>query len=176
MVKILYEDNHCIAVAKPHGMPTQEDESKDESLMDEVKAFIKQRDAKPGNVFLGMVHRLDRPVGGVVLFAKTSKGASRLSEQFRVHTVEKTYWAVVEGAPEEREGKVIEWIEKDVKTNTVRSSTHEEPGMLRAETAFRVMRSNGEHTLIEVKPKTGRPAGASPTGSDAASPSSASPR
>ncbi|NBX49638.1 RNA pseudouridine synthase, partial [bacterium] len=89
---VLYEDNHLIAVHKPHGMLTQGDETGDENLFDSVKAFIKQRDQKPGNVFLGLLHRLDRPVGGVVLFAKTSKGASRLSEQFRTHAIEKVYW------------------------------------------------------------------------------------
>jgi 23S rRNA pseudouridine1911/1915/1917 synthase len=154
---ILYEDNHCIAVSKPHGLPTQEDESKDESLFDQVKQFIKERDKKPGNVFLGMVHRLDRPVGGIVLFAKTSKGASRLSEQFREHQVEKIYWAVVEGAPEETEGKLVEWIEKDTKNNTVEGYDHEMPGTMRAETDFTVVKSNGFQTLIAVRPKTGRP-------------------
>ncbi|NBS68696.1 RluA family pseudouridine synthase, partial [bacterium] len=98
MLTILYEDNHLIAVQKPHGMLTQGDETGDENLFDSVKAFIKQRDQKPGNVFLGLLHRLDRPVGGVVLFAKTSKGASRLSEQFRTHAIEKVYWCVVEGS------------------------------------------------------------------------------
>lgn len=93
---VLYEDNHLIAVRKPHGMLTQGDDTGDANLLDGVKAFIKERDQKPGNVFLGLLHRLDRPVGGVVLFGKTSKGASRLSEQFRTHTIQKTYWAVVE--------------------------------------------------------------------------------
>ena len=156
-MNILYEDNQCIAISKPHGVPTQEDESKDESLFEQVKKFIKTRDKKPGNVFLGMVHRLDRPVGGVVLFAKTSKGASRLSEQFREHKVEKIYWAVVLGAPEETEGKIVEWIEKDTKHNTVDGYDHEMPGTVRAETAFKVVKSNGEQTLIEVRPVTGRP-------------------
>ncbi len=96
MIRVLYEDNHLIAVYKPHGMLTQADDTGDESLFDAVKAFIKERDQKPGNVFLGLLHRLDRPVGGVVLFAKTSKGASRLSEQFRTHAIQKIYRCVVE--------------------------------------------------------------------------------
>src|SRR5512135_2259900 len=108
-MRILYEDNHCLAVQKPHGMLVQGDKTGDVSLMDEVKDFIKQRDRKPGNVFLGLVHRLDRPVGGVVLFAKTSKGASRLSDQFRTRSVEKVYWAVVEGTPKPRAGKVVQF-------------------------------------------------------------------
>src|SRR3990167_21443 len=112
-MRILYEDNHLIAVEKPHGQLTQADESGDVSLLDEVKAFIKTRDQKPGNVFLGLLHRLDRPVGGVVLFAKTSKAASRLSEQVRSHSIEKVYWAVVEGTPKQTEGTVVQWLVKN---------------------------------------------------------------
>ncbi|MEI7741999.1 MAG: RluA family pseudouridine synthase [bacterium] len=156
-MEILYEDNHCIAVNKPHGLPTQEDESKDESLMDQVKEFIKERDQKPGNVFLGMVHRLDRPVGGVVLFAKTSKGASRLAEQFREHLIEKVYLAMVEGTPEDTEGTVVEWIEKDTKNNIVMGYDHEMPNTQRAETTWRVIKADAANTLIEVRPKTGKP-------------------
>ena len=109
---VLYEDNHVIAVRKPHGMLTQGDDTGDTNLMDEVKAFIKERDAKPGNVFLGLLHRLDRPVGGVVLFAKTSKGASRASEQFREHTIKKVYHAVVSGEPR-KSAPLVHWILKD---------------------------------------------------------------
>ena len=118
-MNILYEDNHCIAVSKPHGVLVQGDKTGDPNLMDEVKAFIKEREKKPGNVFLGLVHRLDRPVGGVTLFAKTSKGASRLSEQFRTRSVEKTYWAVVEGEPREKKGRVVQWLRKDEANNFV---------------------------------------------------------
>jgi len=156
-MNILFEDNHCIAVQKPHGLPTQSDESKDESLFEQVKAFIKERDHKPGNVFLGMVHRLDRPVGGVVVFAKTSKGASRLSEQMREHKISKVYWAVVEGAPVETEGKLIEWIEKHEWKNVVNAFDEEQPDTQRAETDYKVLKSDGMRTLIEVRPLTGRP-------------------
>lgn len=150
---ILYEDNHLIAVRKPHGMLTQGDETGDVNLMDEVKAFLKQRDNKPGNVFLGLLHRLDRPVGGVVVFAKTSKGASRLSEQFRTHTIEKVYWAVVEGVPKQPAGNIVQWLVKDERTNVVTAYDHEVPGALRAETAYAVVHGS----VIEVRPKTGRP-------------------
>ena len=154
---MLYEDNHVIAVNKPHGMLTQGDESGDKNLLDSVKAFIKERDQKPGNVFIGLLHRLDRPVGGVVLFAKTSKGASRLSEQFRVHGVEKTYWAVVEGEPKEKSRKVVQWLKKDEATNVVTPFDHEVPGSLKAELDYTVLKTIGDKSLVEVRPKTGRP-------------------
>ncbi len=156
-MKIFYEDNHCIAVMKPHGVLTQGDETGDANLMDEVKAFIKERDKKPGNVFLGLVHRLDRPVGGVTLFAKTSKGASRLSEQFRTRSVQKVYWAVVEGAPGKKEGTIVQWLRKDEKNNFVHAFDREETGAFRAESFYRVLKSNRERSLVEVIPATGRP-------------------
>ncbi len=95
MIRVLYEDNHLIAVYKPAGVLVQGDETGDTCLMDDVKAYLKEKYQKPGNVFLGLLHRLDRPVAGIVLFAKTSKGASRLSEQFRTHSIEKIYHAVI---------------------------------------------------------------------------------
>lgn len=177
MVDVLYEDNHLIAVRKPHGMLVQGDETGDPSLINEVRYFIKQRDNKPGNVFVGLLHRIDRPVGGVVLFGKTSKGSARLSEQFRAHNVEKTYWAVVEvSMPSARDsrrpesanpshptsklqpnGTVKQWIVKDEKSNRVTAHDHEVPGSLYAETSYRVLVEGDGRALIEVKPKTGRP-------------------
>jgi 23S rRNA pseudouridine1911/1915/1917 synthase len=156
-VKVLYEDNHVIAVNKPHGMLTQGDDTNDISLLDEVKKFIKERDNKPGNVFVGLLHRLDRPVGGVVLFAKTSKGASRISEQIRNHTVEKTYWAVVEGTPERQAGEVIQWLVKDEGKNIVTPYNHEVAGSLKAELTYKVLKTKDGKSLIEIRPKTGRP-------------------
>src|SRR3989344_9603588 len=100
-LKVLYEDNHAIAVFKPAGLLSQGDKTGDVSLFDQVKLYIKEKYHKPGNVFLGLVHRLDRPASGIVLFAKTSKGASRLSEHFRNRTIEKTYHALVLGKPKE---------------------------------------------------------------------------
>lgn len=156
-MNILYEDNHLIAVNKPHGMLTQGDETGDACLMDEVKALIKEREKKPGNVFLGLLHRLDRPVGGVVVFAKTSKGASRISDQIRKRTVEKIYWAVVEGVPPAVMGDVVQWLVKDEQTNTVTVHEQEVPGSLYAELGYRVRKTIGEFSLIEIRPKTGRP-------------------
>ena len=154
-MKILYEDNHLIALQKPHRQPTEGDDSGDLSLLDEVKAFIKQRDQKPGNVYLGMVHRLDRPVGGVVLFAKTSKAASRISGQIRDRQVEKVYWAMVEGEPAKTDGVVTQWLVKDHDENMVAAYQTEVAGSQKAETAYKVLKM-GEFTLLEVRPKTGR--------------------
>lgn len=153
---VLYEDNHLIAVQKPHGMLTQGDETGDANLLDEVKNFIKVRDQKPGNVFLGLLHRLDRPVGGVVLFAKTSKGAARLSEQFRVHSIEKVYWAVVCGDVAGR-GNVVQWLVKDERKNVVTPYDREVPGGQRAELTYEVLQAMHAYSLVEVRPKTGRP-------------------
>lgn len=157
MIDILYEDNHLIAVRKPHGMLVQGDVTGDPSLINEVRYFIKQRDNKPGNVFIGLLHRIDRPVGGVVLFAKTSKGAARLSEQFRTHAVEKIYWAVVEGTPSSLSGIVKQWLVKDEHQNRVSCFDREITGSQYAETSYRVLASKEGKSLIEVTPKTGRP-------------------
>ncbi len=163
MAPILYEDNHVIVVQKPHGMLVQADDTGDATLINEVRYFLKQRDDKPGNVFLGLIHRLDRPVGGVVVFGKTSKGSARLSDQFRTHSVEKVYWAVVEQGVGSRqlavgqEGIVKQWLVKDESNNTTKAFDHEVPGSQYAETAWLVIKKFDDgRTLIEVKPKTGR--------------------
>src|SRR5699024_11093835 len=110
---ILFEDNHCLAVHKPAGLPVQGDASGDPSLLDLAKHDLKVRYSKPGNVFVGLVHRIDRPVSGVVLLAKTSKAAARLSDQFRRGTVEKVYWALVEGRAAEDAGEWTDVLGKD---------------------------------------------------------------
>lgn len=159
MVDILYEDNHVIAVRKPHGMLVQADDTGDGTLINEVRYFLKQRDDKPGNVFLGLIHRLDRPVGGVVVFGKTSKGAGRLSDQFRTHSVEKVYWAVVEASDRAvgDSGIVKQWLVKDEVNNTTKAFDHEVSGSQYAETAWSVIKTFDDgRVLIEVKPKTGR--------------------
>lgn len=159
MVPILYEDNHVIAVQKPHGMLVQADDTGDSTLINEVRYFLKQRDDKPGNVFLGLIHRLDRPVGGVVVFGKTSKGAGRLSDQFRTHSVEKVYWAVVEASDRKvgDSGIVKQWLVKDEANNTTKAFDREVSGSQYAETAWSVVKKfDDERVLIEVKPKTGR--------------------
>jgi 23S rRNA pseudouridine1911/1915/1917 synthase len=148
---VLYEDNHVIAVYKPAGVLTQGDKSGDPSLMDEVKGYLKKKYKKPGNVFLGLVHRLDRPVSGIVLFAKTSKGASRLSEQFRNHAIEKTYHALVMGKPNAR--TLINYLSKDKaqrKTDVLANKGQ------RAELGYDVVVSYGPYTLVKIFLKTGR--------------------
>ena len=119
-VKVLYEDNHIIAVFKPAGILSQPDKTKNESMFDEVKTYLKTKYQKPGAVFLGLVHRLDRPACGILLFAKTSKGASRLSEQFRNKTIEKTYQVIVGGVPKSPRGVLKNLLGKDEKLKKAR--------------------------------------------------------
>src|SRR5690242_7290517 len=120
MLEVLYEDNHCIAVNKPARLLTAGDRTGDDSLLEQVRAYLKEKYRKPGNVFVGLVHRLDRPVSGVVLFARTSKAAARLSEQFREGTVSKTYCAIVEGRVAQAEGEFTDSLLKNEQTNVVR--------------------------------------------------------
>lgn len=157
MVKVLYEDNHLIAVFKPAGVLVQGDNTGDKCLMDEVKEYIKEKYNKPGQVFLGLVHRLDRPVSGVVLFAKTSKGASRLSEQIRLHTVHKVYQTMVEGKMSKQKATLINWIKKDEQKNKVTVYDTESKDVLYAELDYRVLKADGKHSLLEIDLKTGRP-------------------
>ena len=112
-MEILYEDNHVIVVLKPHNVPSQEDESKDKDMLTMVKEYIKEKYNKPGNVYVGLVHRLDRPTGGVMVFAKTSKAAARLSEQFRNGEAEKTYFAIVVGNLKVKQTKLVNYLLKD---------------------------------------------------------------
>lgn len=157
MPEILYEDNHLIAVYKPAGMLVQADETGDRCLMDETKEYLKEKYQKSGQVFLGLIHRLDRPVSGIVLFAKTSKGASRLSEQFRSHTVEKVYTALVEGVPKADSGTLIHFLKKDTHTNRVAVYEKETPGALYAELSYDTIRKGMRTALLEIGLKTGRP-------------------
>jgi len=153
MVKVLYEDNHLIAVFKPAGILVQGDETGDKCLMDEVKEYLKKKYNKPGNVFLGLLHRLDRPVSGVILFAKTSKGASRLSEQIRNHKVQKIYHALVEGKIKNKQGTLINYLKKDEKKNFVEVFDVPTDGALKAELDYEVVDNN----LLKINLKTGRP-------------------
>lgn len=164
-IKVLYEDNHIIAVLKPAGVLTQGDGSGDVSLFDQVKDYLKQKYQKPGNVFLGLVHRLDKPVSGIVLFAKTSKGASRLSEQFRNHTIQKTYHAVVLGKPKKEKGELKEKINKisffaegfTNKTDQELLAEIKKATKTRtAELSYELVSTNGKYSLIKILPKTGR--------------------
>lgn len=164
-VKILYEDNHIIAVVKPAGMLTQGDRSGDVSLFDEVKKYLKEKYKKPGNVFLGLVHRLDKPVQGIVLFGKTSKGAARLSEQFRNHTIQKTYHGIVVGKLDKQKGEIKEKVNKisffaEGFANKTDKELLEEikraTKTRTAELSWEVLKSNDKYSLLKILPKTGR--------------------
>jgi 23S rRNA pseudouridine1911/1915/1917 synthase len=151
-LKILYEDNHIIAVYKPAGILSQSDMSGDVSILDEVKTNIKKKYQKPGNVFLGLVHRLDRPVSGIIVFAKTSKGASRLSEQFRNGTVEKKYSAIVTGQCQPRKGTLVNFLGKDEKLHKGKEYTNGERAVLH----YQVLRSNGQYSLLGITIEGGK--------------------
>jgi len=155
-VQVLYEDNHLIAVYKPVGVLVQGDKSGDVSLMDDVKEYLKNTYKKPGNVFLGLIHRLDRNVEGIVLFAKTSKGASRLSEQFRRHTVEKIYHAVVVGKPLQHKDVLQHWLIKDENKNRTTVYTKKIGEAQEAYLSYEVVQTNNKYSLIKIKLGTGR--------------------
>lgn len=156
MVTILHEDNHCLAVNKPAGMLSQGDASGDLSLVDWVRDDLRRRFAKPGNVFVGLVHRLDRPVSGVVLLARTSKGAARLSEAFREGSVEKIYWAIVEGEVATEAGEWADTLWKDERRNVVEVVPEGAEGARAAHLAFRVLDRGAGWTTVELRPTTGR--------------------
>ncbi|MEK7545302.1 MAG: RNA pseudouridine synthase [Patescibacteria group bacterium] len=157
-VTCLYEDNHLIAVLKPAGIPVQGDETGDPCLLDEVKNFLKEKYQKPGNVFVGLLHRLDRPVTGIILFAKTSKGASRLSEQFRNHEVKKIYHAYVLGKPPKKSDTLIHYLKKDHEKNKVTAYEKQVPDSQYAELSYEVVPSKSQVTchMLQVTLKTGR--------------------
>jgi len=160
MIKILYEDNHLIAVHKPAGVLVQAGEDNkhdDDTLYWQVKMFLKERDKKPGNVFLGVLHRLDRVVSGIVLFAKTSKGAARLSEQIRERTIKKIYHAVVEGYVDLEESTLIDTIRKD--SGSIKAIISGDVSMELASEAvlhYWRLQSNQKYSLLKIQLETGR--------------------
>jgi len=155
-VEILYEDNHLIAINKPAGLLVQGDRTGDECLADLVKAYIKTTYNKPGDVYLGIVHRLDRPVSGVVLFARTSKALKRLNKMFADREVKKVYWAVVTKRPPEEKGKLVGWLRKDQEKNRSKSFENEAKHTKYAELNYKSIAASDRFTLLEVYPKTGR--------------------
>jgi 23S rRNA pseudouridine1911/1915/1917 synthase len=154
--EILYEDNHCLAVAKPAGCLSTHFAGKEETLDRVVKGYLKKKFRKPGNVFLGIVHRLDRVVSGVLLFARTSKAAARLAEQFREGTVEKVYWAVVEGEIQKSSGMLESWLKKDQLVGRVEVVPPETPGARKASLHYQKMGWHEGLTWLEIRPQTGR--------------------
>lgn len=153
---ILYEDNHLIVINKKAGDIVQGDDTGDRTLADVVKAHIKRRDQKPGNVFLGVVHRLDRPTSGAVVFAKTSKALARMNELFRSGGVHKLYWAVVANEPATPRATLIHYLRRNRRQNKSYASASPGPGMKRAELSYRVAARSDRYVLLEVEPATGR--------------------
>lgn len=151
---VVYEDNHIIVVNKKSGDIVQGDKTGDAPLSDLVKAYIKKKYDKPGDVFLGTVHRLDRPTTGIVLYARTSKALSRMNEMFRENKIQKTYWAVTEKAPKQKVGKLINWLNKNEKQN--KSYVVKEGDGKKAELDYNVKGHSDTYHLIEVMPLTGR--------------------
>ena len=151
MINIIYEDNHLLVVEKPINIPVQEDSSKDLDFLTLLKDFIKKRDNKPGNVYLGLIHRLDRPVGGIMVFAKTSKCASRLSEQVRNRTFKKTYYAVVEGKVEEKD-TLVDKLLKDTKNNIVKVDKNGKEAIL----DYELIEYKDDLSLVKKNLKTGK--------------------
>lgn len=155
-MQVIYEDNHIIIVSKRSGEIVQGDKTGDRTLADDVKQYIKEKYAKPGNVFLGVVHRLDRPVWGLVVFAKTSKALSRLNDMFRTGDVHKTYWAITQNCPAEPEAVLTDLISRNEKQNKSYAYDHEVPGSKKAMLHYKVIGRSDNYTLVEVNLMTGR--------------------
>ena len=153
---VVYEDNHVIIVNKSSSEIVQGDKTGDKPLSETVKEYIKEAYAKPGNVFLGVVHRLDRPVSGVVLFARTSKALPRLNDMFRNGEVRKTYWAIVKDAPPQASGTLEHWLVRNEKQNKSYAYDREVPNSKKAILNYRVIGSSDNYYLLEVDLKTGR--------------------
>ena len=153
---VVYEDNHIIIVSKSSGEIVQGDKTGDKPLSDTVKEYIKQKYNKPGNVFLGVVHRLDRPVSGLVVFAKTSKALSRLNDMFRTGDVHKTYWAIVKRRDIATEGTLTDWLTRNERQNKSYAHEREVPGAKKAVLKYKVRAVADNYMLIEVTLLTGR--------------------
>jgi 23S rRNA pseudouridine1911/1915/1917 synthase len=156
-LSILYEDNHLLVVNKPAGTLVQGDATGDKPLVEMGKEYIGKKYNKPGAVFLGVVHRLDRPVSGVVVFARTSKGLERMNALFRNKETKKTYWALVSTLPPKKEDTLVHWLVKDEKKNKTTAYKRETPRGQYAELSYKVIGQSGGVFLLEVNPVTGRP-------------------
>ena len=160
MLNVIYEDNSIIVVCKPCNMPVAPDASGDADLLSQVKQYIKEKYNKPGEVYIGLVHRLDRPAGGIVVFARNSKSAARLSEQVRSHDMKRTYYAVVRSCPREPEGQLTNYLLKNQQTNTVSVVPKATEGAKMAVLDYKVLQtvSNGDRSLslVRIQLQTGR--------------------
>ena len=155
-MQVLYEDNHIIIVHKSSGEIVQGDKTGDTPLSDIVKAYIKEKYAKPGNVFVGVVHRLDRPVAGIVVFAKTSKALSRLNTMFSKGEVHKTYWVITANTPKEEKGTLVNWLVRNEKQNKSYAYDKEVPNSKKAILNYRLISKSERYALLEVALLTGR--------------------
>lgn len=153
---VVYEDNHIIVVNKTASEIVQADKTGDTPLSETVKQYLKEKYQKPGNVFIGVTHRLDRPVSGLVIFAKTSKALTRLNEMFRTNAVKKTYWAVVKNAPKEPEGELVHFLVRNEKQNKSYAYEKEVPNSKKAVLDYRLIARSDYYYLLEVDLKTGR--------------------
>jgi len=154
---IMYEDNHLLIVEKPTGWLVQADGTGDSTLTDRVIEYIRRKYNKPGNVFCQPCHRLDRPVSGLVIFARTSKALNRMSKLFRDQEVKKTYLAIVEGTPEFAENELEHWLKKDTQKNRTKAYNRPKGNAKRAALSYKMIASYGKVSLLELKPETGRP-------------------
>mgnify|MGYP002852235115 CR=1 FL=1 len=155
-MQVVYEDNHLIIVSKASGEIVQGDKTGDEPLSEKVKQYIKDKYAKPGAVFLGVVHRLDRPVWGLVVFARTSKALERLNRMFANGQVHKTYWAITAGRPEREEGELVHWLTRNEQQNKSYAHDREVPRSKKAVLRYRLLATSERYNLLEVTLLTGR--------------------
>lgn len=155
-MEVLYEDNHLLAVIKPAGLATMGLAEDQPTLLTQAKQYVKQKYQKPGNVYLGVISRLDAPVTGIVLLARTSKAASRLTEQFRTRAVEKTYWALVEGVVQSESGTYVDWLGHDDRHRRMHIVGRTLPGAKEARLSFRRLRTLSDVSLVEISLETGR--------------------
>ena len=157
MIKIIFEDNHLLVVEKPVNILSQGDDTNDKDMVNLLKQYVKEKYNKPGNVYIGLVHRLDRPVGGIMVFAKTSKAASRLSDQVRTKTFKKTYRAVIHGDMNKKEDTLKDYLYKNKKTNMVSVVNKDHKEAKNAELSYKTLDRKDGFSLVEIDLKTGRP-------------------
>lgn len=155
-MKIVYEDNHLVIVYKEAGEIVQGDKTGDTPLSEHVKEYIKEKYNKPGNVFCGVVHRIDRPVSGLVLFARTSKALSRLNDMLRKGEIHKTYWALVEGTPEKKEAELENWLQSDGRLNKTRIVDPSTPDAKLSRLRYRTVACGDRYSILEIELLTGR--------------------
>ena len=157
MLNVIYEDNHLLVVEKPVNILSQGDNTNDDDMVNLLKKYLKEKYNKPGNVFVGLVHRLDRPVGGIMIFAKTSKAASRLSEQVRNKTFKKPYKAVLHGEMKKKQDNLSDYLYKDKKTNMVSVVNKNHKDAKDAKLSYKTLASNNGFSIVEIDLQTGRP-------------------